>query len=150
MFLVKVFTEGKKVVGKSFFSNGRFDGKNTSQQTFKKSLTSKSVGRENALHVRAYLLILLVLIPQFMCTTGTMYEIFDVPREITLSTEGMQYDQLYIHDHWLIAREWLSSSEVVGGRLVNKQKTIGNMTEYLGMFAEKSRIYDNGGSEVWE
>ena len=99
--------------------------------------------------MRAYLIILLVLIPFFMCITGPMYVIFGVPREITLNSEGKQYDQLYIHDHWLIAGEWLSSSEEVEGRLVNKQKTIGNMTKYLSMFNERSRIYDNGGSEVW-
>ena len=131
--------------GKAFFSNGRFDGKNALRNPVR-----KSVDKRNGSQVWAYLIILLVLIPYFMCTTGTMYQIFGVPREITLNSEGTQYDVLYIHDHWLIAGGWMGSSNVVEGRLVNKQKTICNMTEYLGMFDEKNKIYDNGGSEVWK
>jgi uncharacterized membrane protein len=104
---------------------------------------------KNTSEVQAYVIILLVLIPYFLCVTGVMYNIFGVPRAITLNSEGEQYDLLYIHDHQLIAEEWQSSSKVVEGRLVNKQKTIYNMPEYLGMFDEKNRIYDNGGSEVW-
>ena len=102
------------------------------------------------LKVRAYLVILLVLIPYFLCTSGVMYNIFGVPRAIILNSEGEQYDMYYLHDQRVIAGKWLSSSEVVDGRLVNKQKTIYNMTEYLDMFDEKNRIYDNGGSEIWK
>ena len=139
LFLVKFFTKplqglrgrgaephkGKKVVDKTFFSNGRFDGKNTSQQTFKKSLTSKSVGRENALQVRAYLIILLVLIPYFMCTTGTMYRIFDVPREITLNSEGVQYNASYIHDQGSYGAKWL-------GKIYAEQNSPRIYTDYYG------------------
>ena len=117
--------------GRAFFSEERFDRENTSQ-------------------IRAYLIILLVLIPYFLCITGAMYNVFGVPQAITLNSKGWQYDRMYIHDHYLIAGEWQSSSKVVDGRLINKQKTIGNMTEYLDIFDEKSRIYDNGGSELWQ
>ena len=117
--------------GKAFPPKERSDGKNGSE-------------------VLAYLIILLVLIPYFMCATGTMYQIFGVPDAITLNSDGRRYDKYYIHDQHLIAKEWSSSSEVVEGRLVNKQKTIGNMTEYLGMFEEKNRIYNNGGSEIFK
>ena len=79
-----------------------------------------------------------------------MYQMFDVPRSIILNSEGEQYDRYFIHDHWLIAKDWKSRSDVVDGGLVNKQKKIGNLTAYLGMFEEKSMIYDNGGSEVWK
>ena len=109
----------------------------------------KPVLKEKTAQIRAYLIILLVLIPYYLCATGVMCNIFGDPRNIILNSEGEQYDRMYIHDHYLIAGEWLSSSDVVEGRLVNKQKMIYNMTEYLGMFDEKSRIYDNGGSEVW-
>ena len=131
--------------GKSFFSKERFDGKNALQ-----NLVRKSVDGEKGLQVRAYFIILLVLIPYFLCITGAMYNIFGVPHSIILNSEGDQYDMYYIHDQQLIAGEWLSSSDVVEGRLVNKQKTIYNMTEYLDMFDEKNRIYDNGGSEIWK
>lgn len=96
------------------------------------------------------MIILLVLVPYFLCVTGAMYNIFGVPNSIVLNSEGEQYDMYYIHDHQLIAGEWQSSSNVVEGKLVNKQKTIYNMTEYLGMSDEKNWIYDNGGSEVWK
>jgi len=115
----------------------------------KKTCAKRKSIDQNTSEVQAYFIILLVLIPYFLCVTGPMYQIFGVPREITLNSEGEQYDRMYINDHQLIAREWMSSSNVVKGRLVNKQKTIGNMTEYQDMFDEKSRIYDNGGSEVW-
>ena len=117
--------------GKAFLPKERSDGKNGSQ-------------------IWAYLMILLVLIPYFMCVTGTMYQIFGVPEAITLNSEGRVYDMYYIHDHYIMAKEWLSSSEVVKSKLVNKQKTIGNMTEYLGLFNQRNRIYDNGGSEIWK
>jgi uncharacterized membrane protein len=115
----------------------------------KKTCAKKKSINQNASQFRAYLIILLVLIPYFLCVTGVMYSIFGVPRSIILNSEGEQYDRLYVHDHQIIAREWQSSSNVVEGKLVNKQKTIYNMTEYLDMFDEKNRIYDNGGSEIW-
>ena len=113
-----------------------------------KLLSNKKIVK-NKREVQAYVIILLVLVPYFLSTTGVTYQMFGVPRAITLNSEGEQYDMYYIHDHYLIAGEWLSGSEVIMGRLVNKQKTIYNVTEYLNMFDEKNRIYDNGGSEVW-
>ncbi|MCK4735827.1 MAG: DUF2206 domain-containing protein, partial [Methanophagales archaeon] len=141
------FIIGGMILSKHFFF---FTKRKTVLKEKQKSFTKRSHRlRENGSEVLAYLVILLVLIPYFLCATGVMYTIFGDPKAIILNSEGEEYDRLYIHDHQQIAKEWLSSSEVVEGRLVNKQKTIGNMTEYLGMFAEKSRIYDNGGSEVW-
>lgn len=45
-----------------------------------------------------YLVILVVLIPYFMCNTGTMYQVFGVPQAITLNSEGQEYDMMFIHD----------------------------------------------------
>jgi uncharacterized membrane protein len=115
-----------------------------------KASTKKQKEKRTQVVVPAYLVILLVLIPYFFCATGVTYQVLGVPRSIVLNSEGKQYDMYYINDQQLIANGWLSSSDVVEGRLVNKQKTIGNMTEYLGMFDERNRTYDNGGSEVWE
>ena len=63
--------------------------------------------KENDSQVRAYLIILLVLIPYFMCITGTMYQIFGVPHEITLSSEGVQYNAYHIYDQESYATKWL-------------------------------------------
>jgi uncharacterized membrane protein len=65
---------------------------------------------ENTSQVRAYLIILLVLVPYFMCTTGTMYQIFGVPREITLNSDGFQYNASYIHDQESYALKWLGKN----------------------------------------
>ena len=77
--------------GRSFFSKERLD-------------------RENGSQVRAYLIILLVLIPYFLCVTGVMYNIFGVPRAITLNSEGEQYDLMYVHDQESCAAKWLKSN----------------------------------------
>jgi uncharacterized membrane protein len=45
-----------------------------------------------------YWIILLVLIPFLMCTTGLMYQLGGFPRAITLNSEGSLYDTMYIHD----------------------------------------------------
>ena len=42
-----------------------------------------------------------------MCTTGTMYQVFDSPKAITLNSEGADYNYLYIHDQESYAAMWL-------------------------------------------
>jgi uncharacterized membrane protein len=66
------------------------------------------------LKLQPYLLLLIVLIPYFMCTTGTMYQIFDVPREITLNSEGAQYNAWYIFEQESYGAKWL---------MLNNEKT---------------------------
>ena len=124
MFLVKVFTE--KVVGKAFFSKKRFDGENALQNPVR-----KRVDMGNGSQVRAYLIILLVLIPYFLCITGAMYNIFSVPHSITLNSEGEQYTSMYIHDQescsakWLVNNGELKNTKIytgggIGGRLASQ------------------------------
>jgi len=171
--------------------------------SFKKNpLLKKQKEGKNASHnlakIRAYLIILLVLIPYFFCVTGVMYNIFGVQRAITLNSKGeQQYDQLYVHDQESDCAEWLGNYRrqkehiytanyanwvkvmsqgnimarydytslikhkniggyiylgyynVVNEKLLSHSMRVYNMTEYSDIFAEKSRIYDNGGSEVW-
>ena len=74
---------------------------NTTQQTFKKSFI------KNPSEVRAYIIILLVLIPYFFCITGVMYNIFGVPHSVLLNSEGAQYDGMYVHDQESCAAKWL-------------------------------------------
>jgi uncharacterized membrane protein len=55
----------------------------------------------------AYLVIVIVLIPYFMCNTGTMYQVFGVPQEITLNSKGQNYDVMYVHEQETYAAKWL-------------------------------------------
>ena len=178
--------------GKAFFFKGRFDGKNALRNPVR-----KSVDKRNGSQVWAYLIILLVLIPYFMCTTGTMYQIFGVPREITLNSEGEKYDKMYVHDQESYGARWLRDNgeledtmiytgsgiggrlisqagipnydrwslfeegrkiegyiyfgyyNVVNGKIIDSQSEEHNITEYQDKFIEKSKIYDNDGSQVW-
>jgi uncharacterized membrane protein len=57
---------------------------------------------------RTYLLILIVLIPYFLCTTGTIYQAFGSPRSMALNSDGMQYDMLYVHDQEIAGAKWLA------------------------------------------
>ena len=55
----------------------------------------------------AYLIILLILIPYFLCVSSVIYNITGVPRSILLNSEGESYDQLYLHDQESSAAKWL-------------------------------------------
>ena len=68
---------------------------------------SKSVGREKASEVRAYLIILLILIPYFLFVTGAMYQICGAPIMPTLNSEGEGYDREYIYNSESCAAKWL-------------------------------------------
>jgi len=48
-----------------------------------------------------------VLIPFFMCTTGTMYQIFGVPASIALNSAGREYEVWYVHDQESYAAKWM-------------------------------------------
>ena len=87
----------------------------------------KSIDERNALQLRAYLIILLVLIPYFFCVTGVMYNIFGVPRAIMLNSEGEQYDGLYVHDQEGYGARWLRDE---------------------GELEEDTKIYTGGGSRT--
>ncbi|MBA7560548.1 hypothetical protein ES708_02174 [subsurface metagenome] len=149
--------------------------------------------------IQPYWVLLVVLIPYFMCTTGVIYQIFDFPREITLNSKGSQYDSLYIHDQESYAAKWLGNNSeleniriytdhlganalisqggisphsidrysflkqsikingviymryynVVEGKLRNRNGIEYNIAEYRNKFIGKSKLYDNGGSEIW-
>ena len=91
------------------------------KQTFKKSLIKRD--KQNP-QLRAYLIILLVLIPYFLCVTGVMYDIFGVPRAITLNSEGAQYDMYYVHDQESYSAMWLANNA--------EQKNIKVYTDRIG------------------
>ena len=56
---------------------------------------------------KSYWIILIVSIVYFMCTTGTLNQVFDNPRSIVLNSEGQAYNKSYIHDQESYASKWL-------------------------------------------
>lgn len=153
------------------------------------------------LKVRAYLIILLMLIPYFFCVTGVMYQMFGVPRAIILNSEGEQYMSLCTHDQEGYSAKWLKKygegnlriytdrygcgrvanydskisrslvnsfsltenrtcngyiylryPNVVNGKLLTsgQNAVYKNISEYSHQFVGKSKIYANGGSEVYK
>jgi uncharacterized membrane protein len=73
----------------------------------KKALPKKQKEKENDSQVRAYLIILFVLIPYFLFATGSIHTIFGVPGGIILNSEGRAYDNYYVHDHESYGAKWL-------------------------------------------
>ena len=60
------------------------------------------------LSVRPDCIILIVLVPFFMCTTGMLYQIMGYPGPAaTLSSAGINYDVGYLHDQDNSAAGWI-------------------------------------------
>ena len=117
--------------------------------SFDKSFLSNKRFGENVSQVQAYLIILLVLIPYFLCVTGVMYNLFGVPRAITLNSEGEQYDAMYVHDQEGYGARWLRDNgeledtriytgRGVGGRLVSQAGIQGH--DPWSLFVEGGKI----------
>ncbi|MCL0088406.1 DUF2206 domain-containing protein [Dehalococcoidia bacterium] len=70
-------------------------------------------GIEIARFLRAkqtHLVILIVLIPFFMCQTGTMHEIFGVAQSLAMNSEGRAFDLMYVHKQESYAARWLKNN----------------------------------------
>jgi uncharacterized membrane protein len=63
---------------------------------------------------KGYLVILIVLIPFFMCQVGTMHEIFGVPKSMVLNSAGKQFDWFYVHQQDSYAAYWLGNNRKEG------------------------------------
>ena len=168
-------------------------------------------------HIRItpLLIILIILIPYFMCNTGVIYQIYDFPQEPTLNSKGTIYEIYYIHEEEMESAEWwcnhiqeddtksaewryfnpeviciISSGaanilgdvrnqsstflvKAVKYDKIQKHQKIGrylylrhitvvdgffiagspltryNISEYYDIYDEKSKIYGNGGSEIY-
>ncbi|MGB9937099.1 MAG: DUF2206 domain-containing protein [Methanobacterium sp.] len=70
-------------------------------------------------------LILIIIIPYFLCTTGVMYQLFDIDRSIMLNSQGKEYDDIFIHEQEIMGAKWLKDY-----KYSNKSIT----TDYLGRF----------------
>ena len=64
--------------------------------------------KNNVLQVRAYLIILLILIPYFLFVTGAMYQICGAPVNTILNSGGEGYDLEFVHDSESCAAKWLA------------------------------------------
>ena len=84
---------------------------------------------------RASLIILLALTPFFMCNTGTMYQIFDIPQAVTLNSSGNMYDTLFIRDDEHSATLWLKDSISESARIYadsySEARSLGQIEMYL-------------------
>ena len=69
------------------------------------------------LKARPYWIILAVLIPFYMCTTGTMYQIFGVPASMALNSVGREYEYWYVHDQDSYAAKWIKEHGQKGVRI---------------------------------
>ncbi len=118
--LRKVFSKmlrGKKALPKTLFASKKPLRKNISQQSFKKHFffsqkktcaKRKSIN-QNDTEVRAYLIILLILIPYFLFYSGAIHQLFGAPSSITLNSVGKVYEQEYLHDQESCSAKWLKS-----------------------------------------
>jgi uncharacterized membrane protein len=73
----------------------------------KSSQSSKISNGKNCSESLTYIVILLILIPYYLCVSGVMYNMFGVPRDITLNSEGELYDMLYVSDTESYSARWL-------------------------------------------
>jgi uncharacterized membrane protein len=87
------------------------------------------------LKIKPYIIILIILLPYFLCVSGVTYNMFDVPREITLNSEGEYYDIMYIHDEETSAAKWLKSS---------RNKNIEIISDFYGA----RRLVSQGGIQL--
>ena len=140
---------------------------------------------------RPHWILIAVLIPYFLSTTGVMCQVFGVPRAITLHSEGSLYSDMYVSDAESLAAKWVKEralqkipiyvygftqqillsqariplretypalisrykeGEQIDGYIYLRHVDIVDrelVAKYPGIFAEKSKIYANGGSEVY-
>ena len=108
--------------GKAFLSKKRFVLKEKQKSLIKKQKEErkgeiwkekenrKSVDGKNGSEVRAYLIILLIVIPYFMFVSSVAYQIFGDTSSIILNSEGERYDADYVHDQESYGAKWLKSN----------------------------------------
>lgn len=80
-----------------------------------------------------YLVVLVVLVPFFMCTTGTIYQLFGYPGSMVFNSDGESYDILYIHDQESISAKWL------------KEYAGSDMNIYADYWSSGARLLSQGG-----
>jgi len=84
---------------------------------------------------RLDMLMLIILIAYFFCGNGVIYNIFGEPKSIVLNSDGLSYDEVYIHDQDSFGAKWLS-------RTMDSNKSIA--TDYFGpnIFLSQAKLKD--------
>jgi uncharacterized membrane protein len=113
------FCKAKKLFGKVFLSKKRFVLKEKQKSLIRNfSFIKKQKegrkdeiwkGEKNTSNVRAYLIILLILIPYFLMVTGATHQIAGIPASIILNSEGKKYEWEYLHDQECSSAKWLKN-----------------------------------------
>ena len=96
-----------------------------------------------------YVVILLVLIPYFMFTTGVAYRVAGIHHYVHLSSEGGDYNRLYIHEQEVYAIEWFEQHRAEGNTLYadwvgSEERLVGRIPGMRVLLLElESNIGDN-------
>ncbi|MFC2070222.1 DUF2206 domain-containing protein [Chloroflexota bacterium] len=61
------------------------------------------------LKTRPHWLILAVLVPFFLCTTGALYQVLGYPVSLILNSSGAEYKTWYLHDQDSYAAKWIKA-----------------------------------------
>ena len=72
---------------------------------------------KNGSQARAYLVILLILIPYFLFYSGAIHQLFGIHDSIIFNSEGEVYDASYVHDQECYSARWLVEYKEKGIRL---------------------------------
>ena len=57
--------------------------------------------------IRPYVCVLIILVPYLLCTTGLMYQCFSISKELTLNSEGRNFERYIIHSGESGASQWI-------------------------------------------
>lgn len=117
----RVFTQGITILSVFFVIGGIIIAKYLDK--FFTIVRGKALKKSTS-QVRAYVIILLVLIPYFLSVTGVTYQVFGYPRQITLNSEGEQA-YLFVYDQEAYSAKWL-------GR--HGEEKMGVYTDFYGKY----------------
>lgn len=67
--------------------------------------------------MRPHLIMLLILIPFFMFSTGVVEYAYGIPTEIWLNSAGSAYEGWYVHDEDSYAAQWIGKYRQPGARV---------------------------------
>ena len=82
------------------------------------------------LKIRAYVIILMILIPYFLFVLGPMHNILGNPRAITLNSDGKFYNMYYVHDQDSYGAKWVGK---------HHEKDLGIFADVQGRLRLKSQ-----------
>lgn len=62
----------------------------------------------NCKKIQPFMIILIVLVGYFLSTSGVTYQLFGIPKSVTLNSEGLEYNTRFIHDQEVYAANWIA------------------------------------------